>query len=168
MTLAAWIDIVRRHNMPFWIVTLRTSLPLSEVEARIQPLIKTPHAAPPLRQPTRGGASFQGSFNPPRFKVSRRIRYRNSFLPVVHGSLRDGIVGSEVHLFMHLHLLVLAFVIVWIGGVLFALSRSSFAWDRPHLIPLGMAVFGAAVTCGGFFPEAVKATRLFREAVGAA
>jgi hypothetical protein len=154
--------------MPFWIVAFSTPLPLSEVESRLRPLIKQPDPAFSFRQPELGGPPFQGSFDPPHFKVSRRIRYRNSFLPVIHGSLRTGSVGSEVRLVMHLHFLVLAFMCVWFGGVLSAVSLSDFAWDELHLLPLGMAVFGVVLTCGGFFPEAVKAARLLREAVGAA
>lgn len=154
--------------MPFCMFTLSTSLPLSEVEARIQPLIAPPDPTFSFQRPEPGGPPFQGSFSPPHFKVSRRIQYRNSFLPVIHGSLGAGAVGSEIRLVMHVHLIVLAFMCVWFGGVLFSLSLSSFAWDEPHLMPLGMAVFGVALTCGGFFPEAIKAARLIREAVRAA
>jgi hypothetical protein len=153
--------------MPFWIVTLSTSLPLSEVEARIRPLIKPPDAAISFRQPEPGGPPFQGSFEPPNFKVSRRIRYRNSCLPVVHGNIRAGTICSEVRLFMHVHLLVLAFMCAWLGLVLHSLSLSNFAWDESHLIPLGMALFAVVLTCGGFYPEALKAVRLVRNAISA-
>ena len=71
---------------------------------------------------------------------------------------------------MSLHPLVLVFMLFWLGivglGAAAALRRGEGGMGT--LIPMGMFVFGVALTLGGFYPEAIKARRLLEQHFGQA
>ena len=74
---------------------------------------------------------------------------------------------------MALHPLVLAFMIIWFGGVLLfcvGITGSMLAsgnWNPVALVPLGMFIFGWALTSGGFTFEARRASKLLRGIIAA-
>src|SRR5712671_2639644 len=61
--------------------------------------------------------TFQGDLMRDAFKISRIIHYRNSFLPIIHGTCRPGHHGTTVAVKMRLHPFVMAFMCFWFGGV---------------------------------------------------
>jgi hypothetical protein len=126
---------------------------------------------------------FLGRVDEHSFRVRRDIHYTNAFLPRIRGQISPIPGGSTVRVTMHLHPFVAAFEVLWLSFTgFFALIAvaNSFAGfvalrtrgdtggpdGLPALIPLAMFVFGIALTCGAFFPEAMKAKRLLETAVG--
>jgi hypothetical protein len=109
---------------------------------------------------------FEGTVNATTFDVSRIISYRNSFVPQIHGTIAPEGNGSRISISMQLHVVVLAFLLVWvtlvctIGGVFAVSSIRNGGPAEEALIPLGMFVFVWAMTVGGFWYEAWKAERL--------
>ncbi|WP_431095317.1 hypothetical protein [Polaromonas aquatica] len=114
------------------------------------------------------GPPFVGNVNGTVFKMRRDIRYRNSFLPRVHGSVISIPAGSRIFVRMHLHPLVVVFLLVWLGGVGVGALNAFISENRSLqsvLAPAGMFLFGILLTLGGFFPEAFKARRLLEQGI---
>ena len=107
------------------------------------------------------GPPFIGSVQDDSFKMRRNIRYRNSFLPMIRGTIASYGVATRVSVTMFLHPIVAIFMIFWLGSI------ASVAISHPTMspIPWFMLAFGVALTVGGFIPEAIKAKRLIAEAV---
>ncbi len=63
---------------------------------------------------------------------------------------------------MFIHPLVAVFMIFWLGVVAFGAVS---ARGTSSLIPLGMLIFGIALTVGSFIPEAIKAKRMISDAI---
>jgi len=119
------------------------------------------------RIPGRNGALFSGTCDDRSFKIVRLIQYRNSFLPVIRGRLLQGAMGTDVRLIMMLHPVVAVFMVLWCSGLVFGVARG-FAESGMTALALGpllMCLFGISLTSVGFFPEALKAQRLIREAL---
>ena len=122
---------------------------------------------------SRNHKPFQGDLSIDGFTMTRIIHYRNSFLPVIRGTFAPGPQGTNIAIKMTLHPIVIAFMAMWLGVVgsiamvlcLSAIFSNDVAWPLP-LAPLGMFVFGWALTSGGFWFEAhhtkKKLLRLFR------
>jgi hypothetical protein len=107
------------------------------------------------------GAPFIGSVQDDSFKMRRNIRYRNSFLPMIRGTIGSYGVATRVSVTMFLHPAVAIFMIFWLGMV------ASVVVSRPTSSPIswGMLAFGIALPIAGFIPEAIKAKRLISEAL---
>jgi hypothetical protein len=116
-----------------------------------------------------GGPPFIGKVEGDTFRLSRDIHYRNSFLPQVRGRVISSPTGSRVLVTMHLHPVVGAFMLFWLGGVAigaWAAFTSPQAGSTSTLITAGMFVFGVVLTLGAFYPEAFKARRLLERGIG--
>ena len=121
-----------------------------------------------------GTKPYQGSVEGSHFEISRSIGYRNSFLPMIKGDVQSEMSGCSVYITMQPHILVIAFMIFWLGGVgvifLGFLYSLVSPLTEPHttdpslaLIPGGMFVFGYALSLGGFKFESIKSKKFFRE-----
>ncbi len=108
-------------------------------------------------------AQFQGDVSSDAFEITRIIRYRNSFLPVVRGQFLPSASGTTVAIQMELHPFVMVGMCLWFGGV--GLGILTFASGLLNgqaplfpglLVLLGMLAFGFALVSGGFWPEAKK------------
>ena len=109
---------------------------------------------------------FEGAVSAEGFRISRIIRYRNSFLPVIHGHFCPLARGVRVEVTMRLHIAVLIFSIVWLSFVglgaatvasqLLSTGKAE-AW---MLIPCGMLLFFYLMVMIGFGVEADKASKL--------
>jgi hypothetical protein len=110
---------------------------------------------------------FVGTMHNDTFRITRRIAYRNSFLPRIHGTLTSVPEGTQITLRMTIHPLVGLFMLFWLAGVSYgALQISAGTAAGPGaFIPLVMLVFGIALTLLGFYPEAYKARRLLEQAL---
>jgi len=113
---------------------------------------------------------FEGEVSYEGFKIMRIIHYRNSFIPIIRGSLEQGVLGVKVKVRMHLHPFVMAFMCIWFGGVGFAILStgagliSGYTAPSPMLlIPFAMLIFGWLLTSGGFWFEARKAKPLLKD-----
>lgn len=161
----------RQAGMPIFITTIHSPLPMSDVHLRLGSLIeeRTGWASGILGAgtPSRSGALFAGTRDDDSFRIVRLIRYRNSFLPVIRGRLVRGATGTDVRLVMMLHPAVAVFMGLWCAGLVFGVARTLAQSFAPALAlgPLLMCLFGVLLTGAGFFPEAVKARRLIRDAL---
>ncbi len=156
--------------MPFYRCEIDSTLPAQTVLQRIRTLVRDkpgfwqsikesfgrrPEDCPP----------FIGKIEGDSFRVYRDIRYRNSFLPQVRGTVVSTSRGSRVLITMYLHPLVALFVLFWLGGVgagaiaMFRTENGSF------FIPVLMFLFGIGLTVGGFYPEALKARRILKKSI---
>jgi len=99
---------------------------------------------------------FEGEIRGDSFTVRRVIGYRNSFLPVVEGAIAQSARGSLVTIRMRPMILVIVFLALWFGGILFALG--SPAWP----IALVMLGFAYLMTLAGFWFEANKQEQTLR------
>lgn len=159
--------------MPFYRFQIESTLPAQTVLQRIRTLVrekpgfwqsikesfgKRPDDCPP----------FIGKVEGDAFCMYRDIRYRNSFLPQVRGSVVSTSRGSRVLITMYLHPLVALFVLFWLGAV-GAGSLAAFSSQNGNtglaLIPAGMFLFGIVLTVGAFYPEALKARRILEQSI---
>jgi hypothetical protein len=97
------------------------------------------------------------------FEFKRVISYRNSFLPQIKGSTEAWINGSRIHVTMRMHIAVIIFMCMWLGGVglagvgILLRSFSKGVFEPTTLIPFGMFLFGYVLATGGFKYESSKA-----------
>ncbi len=82
--------------------------------------------------------SYQGKIEENKFEISRVIGYRNSFLPIIKGEVRSDLGGSSITISMQLHVLVMFFVICWLGSVGFSFL-TSLDWAVYNLLTTGQA-----------------------------
>src|SRR5580693_5061886 len=117
------------------------------------------------RRPQGAVSPFLGSVENLSFKIRRNIQYRNSFLPIIRGKIVPTPTGSRVDVFMHMHPFSVVFMMVWFGIILFFESKFVDVNIARSFLPIGMAVFGLALSVGGFYFEALKVMPLLSEAI---
>src|SRR5215472_4770479 len=101
--------------LPFERLTLRTQLRSDEVYRR---LAATVEPVQWFRNSLAGDdKTHQGEITSSGFKITRVIQYRNSFLPVVTGRIRDEGDGCIIEIILRLHFFVAVFMALWLGGV---------------------------------------------------
>ncbi len=102
-------------------VVLDSGLSLAEVTIRLEKEV-TPPATPWFRD-TRTQL-FEGTFANRRFEMSRLVKGRDSFRPMLSGQLSPTPAGTRIEIRMRLHVLVLVvgFVIAYIAGMIAALA----------------------------------------------
>jgi hypothetical protein len=161
------IEIVKVYKslVPFERLIIPTTLTFSEVLERLNEVVEPPKIFR-ITLFKRPAKPYEGTISGNTFKISRIIRGRNSFLPVIEGAIYPESFGCSIEIKMSLHKIVIVFMIYWlsiIGSVgMFAL----FAWfvDRsvgPIFLPLlGMFIFGWLLCLIPFKIEA-KATTKF-------
>jgi YD repeat-containing protein len=111
------------------------------------------------------GSAFLGSVENLSFKIRRNIQYRNSFLPIIQGKIVPTPTGSRVNVFMYMHPFSLVFMMIWFGELVFIESKFIDVDIARSFLPIGMAVFGLALSLGGFYFEALKVMPLLSEAI---
>jgi hypothetical protein len=109
---------------------------------------------------------FTGSLEGHRFQIARTIRYRNSFLPVIEGTIEPAEHGARIRVRMRLNWFVAVFIAFWIAGTLVAsvaVVASAPAQAGAWVVVL-MPIVGIAMCSGGFAFEAYRA-RIILEAL---
>ena len=108
----------------------------------------------------RSDRQYEGEIYDNGFKVSRIIAYRNSFLPILHGSFRPSGTGTDIIIKMKLHKFVSVFMIIWILG--FGLGAVSTAiGEHSNYIPLILLVIFVSIIPFAFHWERQKAKDYF-------
>ena len=114
----------------------------------------------------RRAQKFEGEVSETGFKISRIIRYRNSFRPVVEGQFFPLVKGVRIEVRMRPHTTILIFSILWLslvvvgaGAVIFQIISTN---NLPvgMFIPLGMLLFYCLLWTIAFGVEADKADKL--------
>ena len=147
---------------PYRRFAIETDLPPEVVLRLLAECIETRFLWNPF---ARDKKPYQGRVEGRSFSMSRIIWYRNSFLPLVKGSVGPRGAGALVRVRMRPFLLGLGFVAAWMGMCAFgvALVLARHALDPSALLPLGMCAFGYLVLMVGFGPEATKTTEFLRD-----
>lgn len=139
---------------------IQTRLQEDEVYQRIQNLISY---------------EYLGTLSGNTFKISRNIRYRNSFLPEIKGSVEKLKGKTVVNISMNLKLFVKIFMIIWLSLVglpsaiiLIVLFRRLLFWNFENLsafllIPIGMFIFGYLLMLLAFRLEAISSVKTINE-----
>lgn len=163
------LKIELMNLLPFENITYETRLSLIEIQSRISDIIEPKKT---FRKPaifrSVDTKPYEGRLVGNTFKVTRLIRYQNSFLPKIKGEIEKGYRGTKVNIKMRLHPFVLVFMLIWFGGVIMAAVSMLAAsvtegFDGIALIPVGMLVFGYALVTGAFKYETQKSKKFFAE-----
>ena len=152
--------------LPYRRFVIESPLPHAELEARISRCIERSR----WMVYRSVNAPFRGEVEGSNFKLRRIIPYGNGFLPVIVARVearRDG--GSQLIGVMRLAYPTAIFMGVWFGGAIIAgvalgvpaLSTPPFSWA--DFTPEIMLAAGAAMTLGGFLPEAAIALRALKK-----
>jgi hypothetical protein len=117
----------------------------------------------------RRAEQFEGEVSETGFKISRIIRYRNSFRPIIQGQFSPLVKGVRIEVSMRLHMAVLIFSILWLsfviagaGAVIFQII-STGQFQGGMFIPFGLLLFYCLLVTIGFGVEANKATGLLKD-----
>jgi hypothetical protein len=112
-----------------------------------------------------------------QFEVKRAINYRNSFLPIIKGIIKEDLRGSKIDVTMNLNPVVKVFMIIWFSGVLVAciftvvhLTGDKNLQVNPEpfkFIPFLMLLIGAAMVYFGFKVESKKSIKDLEETLQA-
>jgi hypothetical protein len=160
--------------MPFYRFHLDTPLSESTTFERIQGFTRPRRSlresiAITFRRDDTAGPPFLGKLGHNTFRLSRDIRYRNSFLPLIWGRIVPTSRGSRINVTMFLHPFVAMFMIVWFSGLGYGIVQlwvhRKEAVPFAALIPAAMFLFGVGLVLVGFIPEAIKAKRLLESAL---
>ena len=151
--------------MPFYTYQFEVNLPPQIVSEKLQAVTEKRAGLFLLGGYAGNEASsnlFWGSVRDTSFALTRRINNRDSFQPQVFGRIQPSGVGSKLRVIMYLHPLVAIFMGFWLT----ATGRWALLEWRLSA-PLGMFVFGLALTLGGFYSEVPKTRALIESAIKA-
>lgn len=113
----------------------------------------------------KGDKYFEGSVSENSFKICRCIHYRNSFLPLIIGTIEAHEYGSTINIRMRTAIPVIVFLVIWLTSVLAGCLIVPFAgFPMPAaLIPYIMLVFGILLVIIPNKIEAKKAREKLEE-----
>ncbi|WP_417942112.1 hypothetical protein [Flavobacterium sp. RS13.1] len=107
------------------------------------------------------------------FEIKRAINYRNSFLPVIKGFVKDDLTGSVIYVKMNIAVFVKVFMSIWLGGVFLACLGVTYALIFNNaitsetgffmFIPYFMFLFGIIMVVFGFKGESRKSIKDLEE-----
>lgn len=149
--------------LPFETIVIET--PLTKEET-ISNLTKNIEPEKTFRFNKSDTKDFEGQLRGNEFEIKRIISYRNSFLPIITGRVETNGSGTRLTLKIRLHVFVMIFMAIWFGGVgLFFLASLTSSEDRGDtiLFPLGMLLFGYALTMGGYLFESYRAKEILAD-----
>jgi hypothetical protein len=147
---------------PYRRLTLETSAPVVHVLKRIEQDVEPRK----LWRFSRVHRDFEGVVLRSNFKITRIIHYRNSFLPVMVGTVQPRLQGgTRVEITMRLNRAIAAIMMLWAGvAVAVLLYRGLLASGAQRGNSLGALGFALAMACfayiicaGGFNFEARRA-----------
>lgn len=168
------VVVEKTMYIPYRKLTLTTTRTSNEVISRLSSSIQEKRISffrfPDPKPP------FVGSINDCGFSIHRAIQYRNSFLPQINGTFKSRNEGTEIALTMTLHPAVIAFMCIWMGGLIFpeAMILICIIFNvgevngNPTLIalaPLGMMLFGYLLMTVPFQTEARKVEEMLKEII---
>lgn len=106
---------------------------------------------------------YEGTITGKNFSIRRIIKYRNSFLPRILGSVEQDIQGTSIKVKMRLHIFVLCFLFIWCSGALiglFFMAKNvvdNKGFDPWFFMPIGMLLLVYVLTIAAFKYESGKA-----------
>ena len=121
-----------------------------------------------------GADHFHGQIQPEGFKISRMLRYRNSFAPVILGQFRQEDEGLIISIRMRMDLVTTGVMAVWFlmgVGMFIVMGFMQLCTEAQVLpyVPVAGGVIllsGWAMMNGGFWYEAKKARAILLDIFG--
>lgn len=112
--------------------------------------------------------AYEGEISGQAFAIRRIIRYRNSFLPEISGSVGSDYDGTTITVKMRMNILVIIFLCFWCAvvvfvGIAFMAKMIATGFNFLELIPVGLLLFVYALTMGGFKWESNKSKKDLQE-----
>jgi hypothetical protein len=162
------------REMPLQRFEIHSPLSTQTVLQRLQSLVRDEPGFMQVWKEAFGGRPknsppFFGVVAGNEFLMRRDIRYRNSFLPRVHGTvLAEPGGGSKVRVTMHLHPLIAVVMALWLAITGLGTLIAVFSMQRGaevSLVPSALLAFGVVLVAVGFYPEARKARRVLEQAI---
>ena len=157
--------------MPFYRCRIESPLTSETVLLRVRGVVReTPGFFQSIKESwgshNESSPPFIGTVDGATFRIHRDIRYRNSFLPRIRGSVVSLPSGSRLHLTMRIHPVVFVFMLFWqslFGFLIVFVLMSPERSVRSVAVFAGSFLFGIVLAVAGFFPEAIKARRLLEQ-----
>lgn len=151
------------HILPYLEHTIRTRKSPQEIHDILQSV-----TSPKEEWFSSKRGKFIGEIDQYEFKIKRKIFYRNDFIPVIKGTIKQGEGAYEVALKMQPDLSTYIFLIIWYGllGVFFLIGIFhliiSDSTDVAMVLgPIGFIAFGQILSrCGFYFPAKRAINRL--------
>ncbi len=142
-----------KKYLPVFKYRLTTQLSLNEVCRRLRENTLTKNASESDYFLVSGNTTFEVKVNENRFEIRVTKSGRHGFLPVVFGSIHEGLAGTSLDITMRLPKIVIAFVVVWVSFVTFGVVAGIIALTKSlinghfqtrniaDLMPIGMLLF---------------------------
>lgn len=109
---------------------------------------------------------FNGMVVNDDFKIAPAIHYRNSFIPIIEGQVKQKEDGSSIDITMRLNELAKTFMIIWLSFCAMFLGIPIIAgktFSFGNIMPLIMFVFGFGLTHIAYRFEAKKCKKRLLE-----
>ncbi len=154
--------------LPIDTITYRTRLSQEEVISRLTDSIETEKKVRSIFTSSAITKPYEGQINGNQFTIRRIIRYRNSFLPEINGTVQQGIGETQVRVKMGLHIYTIVFLGLWcsmvgffcLGSLLRIMNGTKLA--SSELKPFGMLLFAYVLTMVAFKYESIKSKKQLR------
>lgn len=115
-------------------------------------------------------AEFFGQIYPLGFRITPRLNYRNSFVPLLTGIMIEKEEGTAIKVTLQMHILTRAFLAVWNGLACFfflcailALFAGGPEQISIMIVSVGLLLFGQVFPRCGFYGPAKKALERLKE-----
>jgi len=144
----------------FYIITQLKPVEVQErLETEIEPV--TPFSFKKLFV-RKSAYFFKGHAANGHFQIRHIIFHRNSFLPIIKGSIKTYLTGSRIHVIIRMHLLVTLFMCTWFGmvgfgAIVYLTGATANNFSPPPFFALLMFLFGYGMMIGAFKYESIKA-----------
>lgn len=158
-----------KKYLPIENYVLTTKLSPQEVHNRIAANIEPKAGIRLSLIPRNASKPYEGQIYNNQFTINRIIDYKNSFLPIIKGSISTYLGQTQIAITMKPYTFVLIFMGVWMGGIMIACLGISIAvatkangfFDNKLsfliFVPFIMLLFGALLTHFAFKMESKKA-----------
>ena len=143
-------------------VELISSLSKEEVEKKLRENIQPKRGIELRLTRPKNQKAFEGTLFGDSFQIQRVIHGRNSFLPQINGTLKEGANGTKILMDLKIHGFVIVFLAFWLGGVGLTLIGAIYAMVTQGVkpvfvvVPLVMFAFGVGLAYFGFNTEKEK------------
>jgi len=113
---------------------------------------------------------YTGECSDNKFKLTRNINYRNSFLPIIKGKIDSNQNSTIIDVNMQLHILVRIFMSIWVTGtliscivIIYTSISEEITLDTHTFIPFFLFFFGIVFPYIGFKYESKKSIEHLKE-----
>ncbi len=152
---------------------LKTNLSVAAVNKRLTDNIESQKTSSIFLFKIPSGKLYRGTISNANFKISRIINYRNSFLPIITGSISSRAGKTEIHLKLRIQKFAFVFMLIWFSAVALVCLVIIFVaimrfkhiiqngFSPSFLIPFAMLFIFYLMAYFGFKLESKKSIQFF-------